>query len=640
MLQAIRERATGILGYGIIALISVVFALWGIENYITTTVNDAIAVVNGEEISIQQFQDRFNRYRSRMQAQFGNVLERNYFDQPLIRRQFLDSMIEDEVIRQAAVAAGLDVTGDRLIREINDIEAFKVAGEFSSDVYLSLLAQQGMTPQRFEQELREGILIGELESVIGATAAALPGELARARRLTDQQRTFRYVTLSAEEFAERVTVADEDVEQYYRDRESEFMEPERVTIEYLELAADALEIEAEASEATLLQRYEDQKSRFLVPERRLTSHILIEVPENAPAEVVIAAEERARGLAERARAGEAFETLAKEHSDDAGSAAAGGDLDWVERGVMVSAFEEALFAMEAGEISDPVNTVYGFHVIKLREIEPARGKSFEEAREELAEEYRDNEAERRFLELQDRLYDLTYEDQGSLAPAAAALELEIRTAGPFSRAGGEGLAADPQVLEAAFSDLVLEAGSNSDPLTLEGNRVVVLRLRERFPETLKPLEDVSDEIRATLVEQRSRELARAAAEELLARVRSGSDLAAEADAAGRELKQADAVGRSGGGVDPGLVAGVFRMPWPGEDAAVSDVMPFGGNQFAVVSLQAVIDPPAAEAEDPRVASLGARLARGLSSAEAAALKQTLRERAKIQVMEDRLTVGG
>ncbi|MDJ0653532.1 MAG: SurA N-terminal domain-containing protein [Xanthomonadales bacterium] len=634
MLQAIRDRASGMLSMFIIAVISIIFASWGIQDYFTTSPNEAVATVNGEEIALQDFQQGFSNYRRQMQQQFGNAFDGAYFDQPMIRRQFLDQMINTEIVLQAAEDAGLAVTAGRLAREIDSIDAFKVNGVFNSDVYLNLLSQQGMTPAMFEDRLREDLLVQEMASTINSTGFSLPGEVARLNRLENQQRSFAYFSVSADEFSDEVEVSEEEIVTQYEDNEASYMSPEQVIVEYLELTDDGLDQEVEVSEGSLEQRYEEQKMRFVLPERRLASHILIEVPENSDASTMKAAEERAAGLVERARAGEPFEQLARENSDDVGSRDLGGDLDWIEKDVMVPAFEEALFAMEPGTFSDPVFTPFGVHVIWLREVEESRGKSYQEAREELLAEYLEAEVERRFLDLQDRLYDLSYEDPGSLEPAADALGLEIQVSEAFGAGGGPDIARERQVIEAAFSDQVKLEGTNSDPLVLAENRVVVLRVREHILASLKPLEDVREQINSSLVQQKARKLAEAAAEELLARTRTEGGLDAVGEATEREVTQARDATRNGTleGVDRGLTREVFTLPKPEEDP-VSEVIPFGGNRYAVLWLYSASDAPAvADGGD----MLSNRLNRGFASAEVAGLNQTLREAADIVVLEDRI----
>ncbi len=678
MMQAIRDRASGFIAWTIIGLICVVLVATGGFEYFNTTPQDAVAAVNGEEIPLSEFNKSFSRYRARLQSQFGGSLGTDYFDQPLIRREHLELLIDREVRVQAARDAGLTITPRRLQDSIQSVDAFNVGNVFSQDQYVALLAQQGETPRSFEAGLTDELLYNEIPAALSASAFALPSEISRAQRLQAQQRSFRHVAFSSDEFRDQVVVSDDDIQAYYDENPAEFTNPETVVIEYVLLSSDNLTMDLEISESSLKARYETQKGRFVIPERRRTSHILIEVGENAPAEELQAAEARAAEAAARARAGEDFAELARELSDDIGSAQAGGDLGWVERDVMVEAFEQALFDMEAGQISDPVNTAFGFHVINLLEIEESRGKTFEEARDELAAEYRETELERLYLEQQDRLYDLSYEDSGSLQTAADSLGLEVQTSEPFARTGGEGVTANQQVVQAAFSDQVLLEGSNSDPINLSETETIVLRVNQRIDESLSPLEAVRDDVRERVLSRDARELAREAAQSLAdsaveagtlalalaalpapeAPAEASADNAEEGETAdetteGTTEEAAEAasedeaktvvesldVPRFGrpGEVDGQLAQGVFRLTRPADGKPTYAMVAGGPDTFYAVSLFAVTE---GQEDDNAVERVSAQIERKLSSEEVAGADAQLRAAAEIDVIEERLTPVG
>ncbi|MEM1089608.1 MAG: SurA N-terminal domain-containing protein [Pseudomonadota bacterium] len=683
MMQAIRDRASGFIAWTIIGLICVVLVATGGFEYFNTTPQDAVAAVNGEEIPLAEFTQSFSRYRARLQSQFGGSLGNDYFDQPLIRREHLELLINREIRVQAAREAGLTITPRRLQDSIQSFEAFNVGNVFSQDQYVALLAQQGETPRSFEAGLADELLYNEIPAVLSASAFALPSEISRAQRLQAQQRSFRHVAFTSEEFRDQVVVTDEDIQTYYDENPAQFTNPETVIIEYVLLSSANLTTDLEISESSLKARYDTQKGRFVIPERRRTSHILIEVGENAPAEELQAAEARAAEAAARARAGEDFAELAKELSDDIGSAQAGGDLGWIERDVMVEAFEQALFAMEVGSISDPVNTAFGFHVINLLEVEESRGKTFEEAREELTAEYRETELERLYLEQQDRLYDLSYEDSGSLQTAADSLGLEIQTSEPFSRTGGAGVTANQQVIQAAYADQVLLEGSNSDPISLSETETIVLRVNQRIDESLSPLEEVREDARESVLSREARELAREAAQSLSDAAADAGTLALalaalpepmappvdpaavpEADAAAQEADAAtegeaaegdaeatseeDAakavvesldVPRFGrpGEVDGQLAQGVFRLARPADAKPTFGLVSGGPETFYAVSLFAVTE---GQEDDNAIERVSTQIERKLSGEEVAGADAQLRAAAEIDVIEERLTPVG
>ena len=384
-------------------------------------------------------------------------------------------------------------------------------------------------------------------------------------------------------------------------------------------------------------QFEAQKARFISPEQRQVSHILIEAATNASEADIETARQTAEDLSRRAQDGEDFATLAMENSQDKGSAAEGGDLGWVESGVMVQAFENAMYELSMeSPISEPVQTGFGWHVILLREIRESTGMSFEEAQATLVREYEEENAARAFLEQADRLVDLVYEDPTTLESAALVMDLPVRVAGPFTRAGGEGVAANPEVAAAAFSDLVLLQDSVSDPINLDENRLVMIKLKEHLPVALKPVEAVRDEIIATLSDNLARESANAKADELLAALQGGDiQLEALATESGLEYGHHGKVKRNSPIPDTMLVQEIFRLPTPLEGEAIETVLPTNSG-FAVVQLESVVQGEVdssvllAQQQYERVIS------NGNASQENSALLRQLRATAKIEVYEDRI----
>ena len=430
---------------------------------------------------------------------------------------------------------------------------------------------------------------------------------------------------------------EEEILAWYESHTDDFKSEEQVTIEYVELDAAFIPTGSPPAEEYLREQFEAQKGRFVSPEQRRVSHILIEVAAGASEAEKETARQTADDLSKRARDGEDFATLAIENSQDQGSAASGGDLGWVEPGVMVQAFENAMYELSMeSPISEPVETGFGWHVIQLQEIRESSGMSFEEARMQLVVEYEEEEAARAFLEQADRLVDLIYEDPTTLESAALVMDLTINEAGPFTRAGGEGVAANPEVIEAAFSDLVLLQESVSDPVNLDENRLVMIKLKEHMPVAVKPLEEVSEEIVAILAENLARDKAEARAAELLSASQNGTDgLEVLATGAGLEFTRHEAIIRNAFVPDSILVKEIFKLQSPAEGEVVRAVLPTS-NGFAVIELESVVDgeldqeAPLAREQYERI------LANGAASQEAFALMRRLRTTADIQVFEERI----
>lgn len=638
VLQSIRERLTGILAFFILGILVIPFAFVGVNSYFTAGSENIVARVNDVDVSYNDFNQSYSNFRRRMQAMMGPAFDPVEFDTLVARREHLDRLIDEELLRQAATAMGLDVDDERLGQEIRSMQVFQVEGVFNPDVYQSRLLAQGMTPKQFEAEMRAQSIMQQLPASILLSSLATPAELAEYAALQDQTRSFKAVLFRADEAAISEDIPQEDIEAWYRDYPDQYRSEERVRIEYLELSAVEVDTGNEPDEEFLRARYEQQKGRFISPEQRRASHILIQVTPEADDATREDARQRAMDLAERAKAGEDFAALAREYSEDLGSASQGGDLDWIEPGLMAQPFEDALYELTLEvPISEPVQTGFGWHVIRLEEIRPSSGMSYEEARQTLIEEHQEEEAEREYLEIADRLVDIIYEDPTTLESAALELGMEIQTTEAFSRAGGEGIAANPQVVEAAFSDLVLLQDSVSDPVDLGDNHMAVIKLLEHLPATIRPLDDVRDEIVAQLRQQRAADAARAAAEAFLEELEAQAEggLAALAERHGLEVTEVEAARRGSAEPDPLLVTEIFRMPRPQEGQTTQDVLP-AADAFAVVVLEQVADGQLEQGAVLARQQYRRRVANAAAAAESLGLLKQLREAAQVEVFEERL----
>ena len=637
VLQSIRERLTGFLAFAILGILIVPFALVGVNEYFTSSAGNTVAVINEKEITFNDFNQSFSNYRRRMQSIMGAAYDPVEFDKLTIRREHLDSMIDQELITQAAESMGLDVDDDTLAEEIRNIPAFQVDGQFNADVYQSRLQVQGLSPKQFQNEIRLQFIVNQLPRNITASSIATATELTHFVALLDQTRSFRAAMVPAEVAEPPVDFSEDEIVGWYDSHNRDYQSEQRVIIEYVELDAAFLPAAQPPEEDLLREQFEAQKNRFISPEQRLVSHILIEAGAEASEAEKETARQTAEDLAKRARAGEDFATLAKENSEDQGSAGLGGDLGWVETGVMVQAFENAMYELSLETpISEPIQTGFGWHVIQLREIRASTGMSFEEAKLTLVEEYQQDIAARAFLEQADRLVDIVYEDPTTLESAALVMDLTVHEIGPFSRAGGDDIAANPEVIKTAFSDLVLLQGSVSDPVNLDENRLVMIRLKEHLPVALRPLADVREEIVASLNDKFARDKANNSATEFLTLLQDGSvDFEALANKSGLDYAFHEDVGRNSFVPDTMLVKEIFRLNTSTDDSPVQAVLPTS-NGYAVVSLD-FVEP----GKLPKGALLAGQqyerlLANSNASHEAFGLIRQLRQRAEVTVFEDRI----
>jgi peptidyl-prolyl cis-trans isomerase D len=568
-----------------------------------------------------------------LRDQLGDDYDEIATNQPVVRREHLDGIIDQLLLRQHAKEMGLEVSDGMLFRIISDIPNFQVDGQFNPELYRQLLRGGGRTPRSFEQELREDILTGLLPSSVSQSSIVTEAEIDRLIALQRERRHAHAVTVPYDDFVDEVVISDEDVEAYYEANQDRFLTTERVRIAYVELDARDLTDGLELSENELRRRYEAARERYLTPESRRAAHILIESNEERTADQarILAGE-----LHQRLMDGEDFAELAMEYSDDPGSRDMGGDLGWIEPEDMVRTFEDELYDLgEPGDLSEPFETQFGWHIIRLDEIRPPEGMSFEDARDEILAEHIERESEVMYIEMSERLVDLVYADDSTLEPIAFDLGLEVRTSEVFSREGGEGIAANRRVIEEAFSDTVLLDGVVSDPIEIDHNRSVVIKLDEHFPAQPRPLAEVEEEIRERLLRERAANAARERARELLAQSgEHGEQLAEAAEQAGYEIDELEAVGRFDFQLGRDFISELFRLPQPGEHSTLH-ILP-RGSDYVVVRLESVTpgDPTTAEEFERMGAVQQIRFARMNSEVEG--LLEYLRDKTRIRVVEERL----
>ena len=657
MLQKLRDKTSGWIASVILGLLTIPFAFFGIDQYMSQRVETWAAKVEApptwwksaphwwpasmlwqhEEISVQDFRQRYDSMRQQQRQQQGDSFDARAFESVENKRQILDTMVDERVMQMAASRAGIAVGDRQVIAEIQSIPAFQVDGKFNAERYQLALASQvpQRTPTQFEALVRESLQQSLLPEQLGQSAFATRTELDRILKLLGETRDVTYVQLPPPA-PDTGPVAGKDIDAWYKTHQAEYRAPETVSIEYVDLDAATLQVPA-ADEATLRQRYEQEKSRFAGQEERLASHILVGVPKDADAATRKAAEEKARRIAAQARApGADFAALAKAESDDNLSKGNGGDLGWVQRNVMAKPFEDALFAMKAGDVAGPVKTEFGWHVIQLREVKTPQQVPFEQVRDELAREQAEADREHAFNELSGKLVDLVYKNPTALTPAARQLNLPVQNLGPFPRGGGAGLAGNQAVQRAAFSDTLIQDGTVSDPIEIAPNHSVLIRVTQHTPERALPLAQVRDQVVAAIRADRAKRAAVAAADAMVARVRRGESL--QQVATSRQLAAAvvPAVPRGAPMPSPQATEAYFQVPAPAQGKVSPGKAVLSDGSIVVFAVTGVTpgDPAKATAEQRQV--LQQQLGRAGGIDDANAFVKAMRRQMQVKVAEDRL----
>ena len=637
MLNSIREHAKGWFSWLLVVVISVPFAFWGINEYLSVGDRLPVAEVDGVEIEQNQYRAALDNQRQFLMRQAGEQANPALFNDPAFKRGVLEAMVQRALLKEDTERAGYRIGDAQLAGFIRSVPQFQRDGKFDPRLYEQVLLGSRESSAAFEDRLRQQHAIEQVRNSFTESAIVPPQELEQLLRFATERREFSHVIVPAAGAGREITVTAERIEQEYRANPEPYRTPERMRVEYLRVSPRDYAKDVKISEEDLRRVYESRKPKLRAPEQRRTSHILIKIPQSADARAADEALRKAEALAKRARDGEDFARLAKEHSQDAGSAKAGGDLGVVAPGTMVKPFEEAVLRMQAGEIAGPVKSEFGYHVIKLTELVPASVPEFEAVRRQLEAEERQGQAEARFLEQAETFRNLVFEQPDSLAPAAEQLGLKVEQSDWFTRERGGGIAADARVREVAFGDEVLLRGVNSEALDLAGNALVSVRKLDLEAPRQRALDEVRGEIEQQLRRQLGREEAARRGSALVAALDAKGDwnrLLAERKLTARE--SAAARTEPAPGVPRELLQAVFRAPAPTSEKAAYGGLALANGDYAVFRLAKVQEGDPARAGEELRERLKTVLIRRRGEEAFASYLQGLRSNAKVQVFEDRL----
>ena len=584
MLQKIHDSFGKAIVVIILGLISITFIFWGINrsDFSLSGTGNFAARVNGEKIPLLDFdralQDRQNQYQQIYRSELPEDVRRE------LRRGVIEDLVQDTALKQRVADQHYRASDERVTQSVRDIAAFQVDGQFSLDSYRALLSNRGYTPTGFEALQREALEVGDLQNGIVDSSFLTPAEFRRYIELYNQKREVAYALFEIEAFSTNIAIDDAAIASRYENNQASYQTTETVDLEYIELALADVAATVEVTDEQLRKAYEEELARFETPEQRHARHILITVPEGQED----AARATAEGVVARLRGGADFAAVAAEVSADAGTKAQGGELPWLARGLLPGAFEDALFALNVGQISDPVLSDDGFHIIRLDEVRAGDVQPFEAVREELAAETKTREAENEFYDRANKLGEEAFDAYDDLAPVALASGLPIKTAMGFPRTGdSDAFDNSAAVVQAAFAEEIADSRRNSELVELSEDHVLVLRVKEHHVPTTKPLEEVRDQIREELVRERAQELAEEAARGYLADIETGGDAAQRTAARGGKWNAAAWVLRTDDSVPTEVLSAAFGMPKADAAAPQREVVALANGGQAVIVLTGV-----------------------------------------------------
>jgi len=624
MLQTIHDKLKGWLAGVVLGAIGLVFVFWGI-NWTMSAPNYA-AKVNGVEIASNDVREAYQRQLAQYERQANAPLDDA--QRAAIKKRVLDDFVNGEALATRADDLGYRVSDRQVLDEMAQYPQLQVDGKFDYAHALAVLKAQGRSVSQIENAFRRDVKLKELDKAITSSSFATAAEIKRFLELTRQQRELAWLALPAAKYAAGATPDDAAVKAYYDAHKAQYMTPETVNLRYVELSLAELASKVPAGDAQLKAYYDEQKAktpeRYVQPEQRHVRHILLQV---ADAKDDAAVKAKAEGILKRAQSGEDFAKLATEYSQDPGSAQKGGDLGWADRKAYVAPFADAAFGMKEGEITGPVKTQFGYHILKLEGIQPTAVKTFEQAKDELATEYRQSEAERLFNDAQDQLADAALQNTSDIDVVARKAGLTVHDIPNFSRTDGGGdIGKSPAVLGAAFSQDVLD-GRLSPIVELEKGRGVVLQATDHVLPQQKPLEAVRADVVAAWKKERGAVLAAEAAAAAVKRLDAGESWDSVAKSLGVSAEAPKFIARSDQAVPLDVRKDAFDGPKPAGKPVYSSI-PLTNGDAAVVEVSAVRQDPTGDSK-AQDAEARREFAQAAAAAEAQRYEEAARADSKI-----------
>jgi peptidyl-prolyl cis-trans isomerase D len=634
MLEKIREGSQGIIAQVILGLVILTFAVSGVSSYFNSSADQSVATVNGEEITRQAFEQAFQNERARQEQQFGEMFSQlaanpEYMNN--LRQSVLDRLIDDTLLKQQAAKLDITISDKFLMDTIRKMKEFEVDGVFNNDRYLALLRQNNLTANQFRDLMRDQYSRMQITAGIAGSEFALPSELKLLVNLQQQTRDFDFAFVKASDQAAAVEVNDEKLNTWYSLNQQRYATPEQLSLQYVLLKGSDLAKDVKVADADIETYYNANLARYQGEERRRVSHILLE-----SADENLDLYNKAAELLKQLQAGADFADVAKKNSSDTVSAENGGDLDFITKGVMDQEFETAAFALaKAGDLSGVVKSSFGYHIIKLTEVEAATVKPLTEVKAQIESAVQAEKAVEQFAELQQKLATVSFEVADTLEDAAKAIGGKVQNTELFSK---DNVPADlnyPAVLNVVFSSEFIDGQVNSEVIEVAPQQVLVARVIEHKAPKTRTFDEVKAEVQTAYVAEQSAGLAKTKAEQLAADIAAGKAVADVVVAEKLTLDKVTANPRFGGAMDAQIRNKAFELAKPAEGKVSVAATALQSGDAALVVLNKVTEVPATT--EPTVEELQGYSSQ-LSQNNYEVVRKALREKADIVKHEINTTV--
>jgi len=632
MMQVLRDKAQGWIAWVIVGLVGITFVLFGAGSVFDRDHrNQVVATVNGNKITGSELDNVYQRFMQQNGAGLQNI------DSNDVKKELLDSLIQQKTLLQATEHLGMTVSQQRVFSTLGSLPFLQVDNQFSEDSYIQFLNKNHFTDTQFRTLLRDALLREQLQQSIIPTSFVLSNDLQDLAKYMLQQRDFRFVVINKEPFEKAAKVTDSDVKEYYNKHLKDFMTDEALSLEYVHLSLPELIKNVQATDQEVQQFYQENSSSFSEPPSVHVAHILIQLPKNADAKAVGEAQAKIATIQKRLKAGESFEDLAKEFSDDKESGAMGGDLSWLNPGEMFPEFEKVAFSLDkANPISEPLKSQYGFHIIKLLDRKNEKVKPFAEVKAQAALQYKRQHAEEQFVNMADELSTIAYDNPDSLQKVNDKLKLPIHKTEVFTKAQGpkDALMQNPQVFTAAWSTQVKDSKNNSDLIKLDDENYVVVRVNEYIPSKQKSLEESFTAINNILVAKMGAEKVKEKTDKVFGELQKAdankiAQVMSEHDLRWEERQNIQRSTKEP--IDPAIIQMAFSLPRPNDKEQMIKSVPLANGDFAIVWLTEVRDGEHSSLSATEKEAYQGQLSKHMGELEFAMYASYLYKEAKIEI---------
>ena len=631
MLAIIRDKATGWIAGIIIGLLVISFAFWGVSFYSGQAGELNVAKVNDVDISFQSFQRSFSQLRKQMQSVLGDSLSLE--EDTFIKNQTIEKLIESELINQLVIDSGLNITNERLVESIKNIEFFRNEEGFDRIKYERSINTIGMAPSIFEAQLRMDLLSEQLRVGFFETTFVLEPELENILRLESQSRDITYTILSLPSFIEDGEISDSDIDTFYQANPTSFTRPEQIKIAYLELNVKELAKNIETNEESLRNFYNDNKGDYDVVEQRSVRKLFVKTGEKATSENKTKAEAVITSVLELVNEGKDFEEIVEQST---GETLEFSEHIFMSKGIMGKEIDEFLFNSEEGAVSKVIETKEGFNIVKVVEIRGGSENKYENSAQKVKEDYKNKQAELQFFELSDQLTTLSYENSDNLEIAADAIGKEIINTDYFARDNDlEGLLSDPLIISKGFDPELIRSRNNSDAIELSDDHIVVLRVLEHKEASTKPLEDVRDEVIASIRLKLAREKINETGDRIVADLKSGVNPESVISHSGIEWTTTEKVKRDDMFINRAILRSIFEAGKPNSDKPIITSQRLGSGDYAIIVILNAYD-ETLEVDEELKKSTDLKLRRMLSTNEWQDLLRDVRNNTNIRIFNENI----